>query len=82
LRRHETPFLFVTANDPDHLPPNCSRVPVVAKPFRDDVFLGEVDRLKSETVPKSSAFQNGRRRPVPVWPTGFESLIISDCLSS
>ena len=51
LRRHDVPFLFVTANDADHLPPNCSRVVVVAKPFRDDDLLREVGRLK-ERIPK------------------------------
>jgi len=57
LRRHDVPFLFVTANDADHLPPNCSRVVVVGKPFKDDVLLREVDRLKSEMVRRSLALQ-------------------------
>ena len=57
LRRHDVPFLFVTANDADHLPPNCGRVVVVGKPFKDDVLLREVDRLKSEMVRRSLALQ-------------------------
>ena len=57
LRRHDVPFLFVTANDADHLPPNCSRVVVVGKPFQDDVLLREVDRLKSEMVRRSLTLQ-------------------------
>ena len=57
LRRHDVPFLFVTGNDPDHLPPNCSRVVVVGKPFKDDVLLREVDRLKLEMVRRSLALQ-------------------------
>jgi two-component SAPR family response regulator len=57
LRRHDVPFVFVTANDADHLPPNCSRVVVVGKPFKDDVLLREVDRLKSEMVRRSLALQ-------------------------
>jgi hypothetical protein len=57
LRRRDVPFLFVTANGPDHLPPNCSQVTVVGKPFRDDVLLREVDRLKSEMVRRSLALQ-------------------------
>jgi DNA-binding response OmpR family regulator len=71
LRRHDVPFLFVTANDPDYLPPNCSRVTVVGKPFKDDHLLREVGRLKSKMVPKSSAFQKERRRPVIVSPPRF-----------
>ena len=59
LRRHDVPFIFVTANDADHLPPNCSRVRVVAKPFRDDDLLREVIRLTSEIIPRSSAFRPG-----------------------
>jgi DNA-binding response OmpR family regulator len=54
LRRRDVPFLFVTANDADHLPPNCSAVVVVGKPFRDDDLLREVGRLKSEMVLKYS----------------------------
>src|SRR5208282_4148680 len=61
LRRRDVPFLFVTANDADHLPPNCRQVAVVGKPFRDDDLLREVGRLKSKTVPKSSEFQKKRR---------------------
>ncbi len=63
LRRRAVPFLFVTANDPDHLPPNCSRVAMVTKPFRDDDLLREVGRLKSEMAPGSSALQRVRGRP-------------------
>jgi CheY-like chemotaxis protein len=59
LRRHNVPFIFVTANDADHLPPNCSQVVVVAKPFRDDDLLREVSRLTSEIIPRSSAFGRG-----------------------
>ncbi len=71
LRRRDVPFIFVTANDPDHLPPDCNRVPLVAKPFRDDVLLREVGHLKSKMAPKSSAFQKERRRPVIVSGPGF-----------
>jgi DNA-binding response OmpR family regulator len=71
LRRHDVPFVFVTANDADHLPPNCSRVAVVAKPFRDDDLLREVGRLKSEMAPRSSAPKKGRSRPVIVSRPGF-----------
>ena len=48
LRRHDVPFLFVTANDADHCPANCGRVAVVGKPFRDDDLLREVGRLASK----------------------------------
>ena len=71
LRRRDVPFVFVTANDADHLPPNCSRVAVVAKPFRDDDLLREVGRLKSEMAPRSSAPKKGRGRPVIVSRPGF-----------
>jgi DNA-binding response OmpR family regulator len=71
LRRHDVPFLFVTANDADHLPPNCSRAAVVAKPFRDDDLLREVGRLRSEMAPRSSAPKKGRSRPVIVSRPGF-----------
>jgi CheY-like chemotaxis protein len=71
LRRRDIPFLFVTDNDADHLPPNCSRVSVVAKPFRDDDLLREVGRLKSEMAHGSSALQKERGRPVIVSRPGF-----------
>ncbi len=71
LRHRDLPFLFVTANDADHLPPNCSEVVVVGKPFRDDDLLREVGRLRSEMVPRSSALQKSRRRPLIVSQPGF-----------
>ncbi len=71
LRRRDVPFLFVTANDADHHPPNCSQVVVVAKPFRDDDLLREVARLKSEMAAGSSALQKGRSRPVIISQPGF-----------